>query len=96
MRTAAPDAAAGQATYDAAIAVPLPAFTIDEVLEWMQDIMHFMTPVHGLQRVKRYLRRYCRKPADISVREYWANFSRINNEEIPLMPPNFNTYLFPE
>ena len=49
-----------------------------------------MTPTHGLQRVKRYLRRYCRKPADMTVREFWANFQRINNEEIPNMPPLYD------
>jgi hypothetical protein len=89
-REAAADEAAGNAAYTAAIEAALPAFTLDEVITGMQDVIRFMTPVHGLQRVKRYLRRYCRKPADMSVREYWANFARINDEEIPLMPPNFN------
>jgi hypothetical protein len=46
-----------------------------------------MTPAHGLQRIKRYLRRHCRKPVDMPVREFWANFSRINYQEIPKLPP---------
>ena len=44
-------------------------------------------PFKALQKVKRYLRRECRKPNDMSVREYANNLLRINTEELPNIPP---------
>jgi len=44
-----------------------------------------------LQRVKRYLRREARKPVDMKVRTYLLHINHINHEEIPELPPNFNT-----
>ena len=37
--------------------------------------------------VKRYLRRECRKPADMKVRAYYQHLLRINNDELPALPP---------
>jgi hypothetical protein len=49
-----------------------------------------LLPHKILQRVKRYLRREARKPADMKVKTYFMNIQRINDEEIPRLPPNFN------
>lgn len=46
-----------------------------------------MVPHKALTKVKRYLQRFCRKPADMSVQEYFNALQRINNEEIPELPP---------
>ena len=89
-RTAA-DAPAGIAAFEAAIATAPDPATDEMVNDAIHKIVAFMTPTHGLQRVKRYLRRYCRKPADMTVREFWANFQRINNEEIPNMPQLYDS-----
>ena len=37
--------------------------------------------------VKRYLRRECRKPPDMKVRTYYQHLLRINNDELPMLPP---------
>ena len=37
--------------------------------------------------IKRYLRRECRKPADMKVRQYYQHLLRINNDELPVLPP---------
>ena len=39
------------------------------------------------QKVKRHLRRECRKPLDMKVREFANHMNRINSEEIPKIPP---------
>ena len=40
-----------------------------------------------LQKVKRSLRREMRKPADMLVRTYYQHILRLNNEEMPNLPP---------
>ena len=44
-------------------------------------------PYKCLQKVKRYIRRECRKPLDMKVREYASHLNRINRDEIPNIPP---------
>jgi hypothetical protein len=46
-----------------------------------------LVPSRALAKVKCHLRRHCRKPADMSVRQYYQNLYRINNQEIPNLPP---------
>ncbi len=46
-----------------------------------------LLPKKILQKVKRYLRRECRKPADMKIRTYFQHLTRINVEEIPDLPP---------
>ena len=62
--------------------------------QWVQEaanaILTQLLPHKILQRVKRYLRREARKPADMKVKTYYMNIQRINDEEIPRLPPNFN------
>ena len=53
-------------------------------------VIKHMAPFRALQRVKRWLRRSSRKPADMSVSEYFTAIQRINNEEIPHLPPGRN------
>jgi len=47
----------------------------------------FNMPFKTLERVKKSIRRECRKPADLGVRDYISHIHRINNDEIPLIPP---------
>jgi hypothetical protein len=49
-----------------------------------------LMPNKILQRVKRYLRREARKPLDMNVRTYFMNLLRINDQEIPYLPPLYN------
>jgi len=56
----------------------------------LNAVVNSLLPSKTLQRVKRYLRREARKPADMTVRAYFMHILRINNEEIPRLPPNFN------
>ena len=66
------------------------AHEVIEVSQGIAGVIMYMTPTKGLQKVKRYLRRKCRKPEGMKAREFFNNFSRINNDEIPLLPPRYN------
>ena len=59
------------------------------VEEALNHMMTTLLPNKILQRVKRYLRREARKPFDMNVKEYYMHIQRINNEEIPRLPPLF-------
>ena len=53
-------------------------------------IRHMLTelfPRRALARVKRFLRRECRKPIDMPVRKYYQRILRINVEVVPNLPP---------
>ena len=46
-----------------------------------------LLPRRALAKAKRDLRRHMRKPADMKVRTYFQALLRINDEEIPNLPP---------
>jgi len=50
---------------------------------------HF-APQQILQCVKCYLRHEARKPIDMGIKTYLMHIIRINMQEIPWLPPNFN------
>lgn len=66
---------------------PEPDLTTLDISMAIEHLISFMAPYKTLQRVKRYLRRQCRKPADMNVRTFYNHFTRINNDELPLLPP---------
>ena len=57
---------------------------VDESLQLM---LKGCMPPKSLERVKRYLRREYRKPADMTIRVYYQHLQRINEDEIPRLPP---------
>lgn len=59
----------------------------DDISQGMQAIINYYAPPQALARVKRYLRRHCRKPPSMSVRQYLARIIEINEGEIPYLPP---------
>jgi len=56
----------------------------------LRQLTTILLPNKILQRVERYLRREARKPVDMPVRECLMHILRINSQEIPRLPPNFN------
>ena len=68
-------------------AVPAPGITHDIVNVGMGKIMETICPYKALAKQKRYMRRYMRKPADMTTRTYVNHITRLNNEELPLLPP---------
>ena len=53
----------------------------------LKHVLTTLMPRKVLARVKRHLRRNCRKPNHMKIREYVQHLSRVNNDEIPLLPP---------
>jgi len=66
------------------------AITVDCVHNGLFGAINSVCPHNTLERIKRYLRRQCRKPADMKVREYAVRLSYINEMEIPMLPPRYN------
>ena len=68
-------------------AVPKPAPTQECVDQGLNNVISSMAPFRVLARVKRYLRRNCRKPDDTKICQYISNFVRINTDELKELPP---------
>jgi hypothetical protein len=49
-----------------------------------------LTPNKALQTQKRWMRRHLRKTREMNVRSFAAHLLRINDEELPALPPNFD------
>ncbi len=57
----------------------------------IQHVVRGLIPVKALQRIKRFMRRECRKPVDMKVRTFYQHLVRMNLVELPKLPP-FNAY----
>ena len=55
-----------------------------------------LLPMKALAKSKRSVRRNMRKPADMTVRQYYQCLNRINTEELPNLPPFGNNQSFSE
>jgi hypothetical protein len=87
-RTAS-DAAGGtaaeqQAAFDAVMAEAEALHLVDNDMKvCINYVLKELMPRQVLAKVKRYLRRDCRKPFDMKVRTYYQQFIRVNSEELP-------------
>jgi hypothetical protein len=81
---AATDAAARKAAKDAGWKSYM---TAEIIVESKAQVVSSMIPHKIVAMVKRYLRRECRKPADMKVRTYYQHLLRINEHELPILPP---------
>jgi hypothetical protein len=78
------NAAAQQAAMDA-IAPPAP--NDDWIFEGLRQVITYVSPHKALAKQKRWMRRFCRKPQDMSTREYVNHICRINDDELPNLEP---------
>ena len=65
----------------------LPALTDEMITNGIHKVIESLVPHKALQRQKRCMRRYWRKPKDMAVKQYVSNILHINEVEIPLLPP---------
>ena len=68
-------------------AVPEPAIDDDMIDHGLGSVIESVCPYKALEKQKRYMRRFMRKPADMLTRNYVNHIIRMNNEEIPCLPP---------
>ena len=82
-------AAQGDATLKRALQARTEISFITEAMvnHGKQTVMKGLIPNKIVAMVKRYLRRECRKPADMKIRTYFQHLTRINESELPLLPP---------
>ena len=81
------DAPNDQAAQDAHDLGLDPHRTTDAIEAALQGVVKAIIPRKTLARVKRQLRRDCRKPGGTKVRKYYQQLLRINATEIPKLPP---------
>ena len=60
---------------------------VDDVVFALQQVLTQAMPRQVLAKVKRHIRRECRKPIDMKIRTYVQHLRRINEEELPRLPP---------
>ena len=60
----------------------------DHVVLGIRNVLNGAIPPKALKFIKRYFRRECRKPVDMSAREYFDHLMYINTPEIPQLPTN--------
>ena len=68
-------------------AIALPAINMDMINEGIKGVIAFMMPCKALERIKRYLRHHCRKPADMKFRVFATHFLHVNYNELLRIPP---------
>ena len=61
--------------------------TADTLATALNVVVANFPPCKSLARVKRSMRRDVQKPVDMKVRQCFQNLSRLNNEELPNLPP---------
>ena len=81
------------ADVNALAALEAEELNIPENQHWNQvdrALRHMLTelmPRRALAKIKRYIRRECRKPSDMLVRKYYQRVLRLNVEILPNLPP---------
>ena len=78
------DVAQQQVAVDA-IAPPGPQD--DWIFDGLRKVIIYMSPHKALAKQKRWMRRFCRKPLDMTTREYVNHICRINDDELPNLAP---------
>lgn len=53
----------------------------------MKQVVTYMSPHKVLTKQKRWMRRFCRKPAGMPIRTFANHVTQINNDELPMLPP---------
>ena len=62
----------------------------DDLVAAIRAIIVAIAPNKALQTQKRWMRRHLRKTRDLNVRAFATHLSRINDEELPVLPPKFD------
>ena len=71
-------------------AVQKPDINEDGVQKGIDAVVIYMCPYKALPRIKRWLRRKCRKEVGMTIREFYTHLQRVNSDELPQLPPDFS------
>ncbi|WP_228992779.1 hypothetical protein, partial [Klebsiella pneumoniae] len=70
--------------------VAKPAISEPMIHLGVQSVVAYMAPTKALAKQTAWMRRFCRKPADMTTKVFLNHLLRINDEESPCIPPKFN------
>ena len=79
------------AAYATVMATAIPDPEVNDVRAAIEHAVGSVIPYKALERQKRFMRRKMRKPADMTIRQYAGHLTRINDEELPHLPPYATT-----
>ncbi|MGL4349012.1 MAG: hypothetical protein ACRCT2_00250, partial [Plesiomonas shigelloides] len=68
-----------------------PDITEEMISAGVQAVIRYMAPTKALAKQHAWMRRHCRKPSDMTTKVFLNHLMRINDEELPYIPPKFNT-----
>jgi CRISPR/Cas system-associated endonuclease Cas3-HD len=57
-----------------------------DITKCLQKVIEVVSPYKVLQKQKKYMRRYMRKPRDMTIRQFVNSVTRMNNNELPHLP----------
>jgi hypothetical protein len=58
-----------------------------DVVKCLQKVIEAACPYKVLQKQRKYMRQYMRKPRDMTIRQFVNAVTRMNNDELPYLPP---------
>jgi hypothetical protein len=61
--------------------------TKKDVVKCLQKVIKAACPYKVLQKQRKYMRRYMHKPRDMTIRQFVNAVTRMNNNELPHLPP---------
>jgi hypothetical protein len=59
------------------------------MIKGVHAVVSYMAPTKVLAKQTAWMRRYCRKPNNVTMKVFLNHLLRINNEELPYIPPKF-------
>ena len=71
-------------------AVAKPEVSEAMVMAGQRAVMKYMAPNKALSKQQIWMRRHCRKPKEMTTKTFYSHLIRINNEELPNIPPAFD------
>ena len=67
-----------------------PAVNQEMIKAGINALVSYMAPAKVLAKQHVWMRRYCRKPHDMTTKVFISHLIRINKEELPYLPPRYD------
>jgi hypothetical protein len=70
--------------------VPKPDINAPMMVKGVHGMVSYIVPTKALAKQTAWMCRYCRKPNNMTMKVFLNHLLRINDEELPYIPPKFN------
>jgi hypothetical protein len=71
-------------------AVQKPEVNLQIITQGIQDVISYMAPTKALAKQQAWIRCYHCRPHDMTTKVFLNHLVRINNKELPSLPPKFD------